>query len=149
MRTALLLGLLVSACDRPPSMVDTPPWLKEARIFVPGEGVTNRDCRSEICQHNENTDLIRWKDAIYLVHRSALGQILGPNSSLWVYRSVDEGNQWERIAQIRAPMDRDIRDPHFYIVGDALFIKALTRLPVTSARDSFVDTIAIGVKTQD
>jgi hypothetical protein len=130
-------------------MVDTPPWLKEARIFIPGEGVTNKDCRSEICQHNENTDLIRYKDAVYLVHRSAQSQILGPNSSLWVYRSYDEGNTWQRVTQVRAPTDRDIRDPHFYIVGDQLFMKALTRLPVTSPRDSNVDTIAVGFRSSD
>ena len=52
---------------------------------------TNQNCRTGVCQHNENTDLTSWHGAIYLVHRTANSQILGPNSSLRVYRSRDEG----------------------------------------------------------
>jgi hypothetical protein len=35
------------------------------------------------------------------------------------------------------------------VVGDQLFIEALTRLPVTSSRDSNVDTIAIAFRSSD
>jgi hypothetical protein len=130
-------------------MVPVPEWLSRAKILVEGETVTNTECRGAICAHNENTDLVRWKETLYLVHRTAKSQILGPNSSLWVYRSLDEGRTFTPVSRIEAPSDRDIRDPHFYIVGGELYMKALTRLPVTSARDSFVDTIAIAFKTTD
>lgn len=144
----------------PPAL---PPWLSSARVLVSGRDVANDDCRTTICTHNENTDLIRWKGAVYLVHRTARSQILGPNSSLWIYRSTDEGHSFQKTAIIAAPTQklkplsgedkarsgRDLRDPHFYVVGDSLHIKALTRLPVVSARDSNVDTITVDVSTKD
>jgi hypothetical protein len=125
------------------------PWLEDARIVVPGVGVTNTDCRSGICQHNENTDLIAWQGAIWLVHRTARSQILGPDSSLHVYRSDDGGAHFTQTALLPAPSDRDLRDPCFYVVGGSLFIKALTRLPVTSERDTAVDTVAVATQSAD
>ncbi len=122
-------------------------WLADARIAVPGVGVTNQDCRSAICKHNENTDLVVWRGSVWLVHRTAESQMLGPNSSLHVYQLV--GGSFVERARILAPSDRDIRDPHFYIVGDELRIKALARLPVVSARDSNVDTVALLTTTTD
>ena len=59
-----------------------PPWLENAQILVSGETTSNDDCLTGICRHSENTDLIVWQGAIYLVHRTAESQILGPNSSL-------------------------------------------------------------------
>jgi hypothetical protein len=97
----------------------------KARILV-ASNPTNKDCRTGVCQHNENTDLTRWHGAIYLVHRTANSQILGPNSSLRVYRSRDEGKTFKLQAIIPAPAGRDIRDPCFFVVGKRLFIKAIT-----------------------
>ncbi|MEP7121703.1 MAG: sialidase family protein [Byssovorax sp.] len=120
-----------------------PVWLSDARILVNGGIVENDDCRKGICRHNENTDLVTFHGDIYLVHRTAHSQVLGPNSSLHIYRSKDSGASFTETGVILAPVDRDLRDPHFYIVGETLFIKALTRLPVNSTRDSNVDTIAM------
>ncbi len=165
----LLAGLLGGGCsgkDAPaPAPVSDagpplPAWLSEAKVLVSGHDVGNEDCRTAICRHNENTDLVRFKGAIYLVHRTAVSQILGPNSSLHVYRSTDGGKTFAKTAIIAAPKDkvgaedkgtegRDLRDPHFLIVGDKLMIKALTRLPVLSGRDSNVDTIAVGTSSTD
>jgi hypothetical protein len=146
MRTALIwwLLLLAAACGG-----SSGSWVADARVLVPGVGVQNQDCRADICQHNENTDLISWKGAVWLVHRTALSQVLGPNSALHVYRSADGGRSFEHRARILAPTDRDLRDPHFFLVGDTLHIKALTRLPVTSTRDSNVDTIAVLTTSDD
>ena len=90
-----------------------------------------------------------WKGAIWLVHRTANSQVLGPNCALHVWRTADGGGSFQHQASILAPTDRDLRDPHFYAVGGELFIKALTRLPVTSARDSDVDTVAVATHSPD
>ena len=135
-------------------------WLSADKILVTGEvdnvGIANQDCRSAICPHNENTDLTVWNDAIYLVHRTALSQILGPNSALHIYRSTDQGVTFTDVAQLLAidataapPDGRDMRDPAIFQVGGELWLKALTRLPVTSERDSNVDTRAVVSHTSD
>jgi len=162
-RSLFALPLVLFAACSSKSETTTPPaetgprlpvWLSDAKILVSGHDVANEDCRTAICRHNENTDLVRFKGAIYLVHRTAISQILGPNSALHVYRSTDSGKTFKETALIAAPKEklsaedtategRDLRDPHFYVVGDKLMIKALTRLPVISARDSNVDTIAV------
>jgi hypothetical protein len=127
-----------------------PAWLVAPEILVPGVGVANDSCRDAVCPHNENTDLIVWNGAIYLVHRTAISQILGPNSSLRVYRSTNGGASFDLLAILPAPIDRDLRDPCFYIVGDQLAIKALTRLPgMSKLRDTDVDTITIGTFSKD
>ena len=83
--------LLLAACS------PGGPWLSSPRVLVEGVGVAQHDCRGGICQHNENTDLVRFQGDLFLVHRTAESQILGPNSSLRVSRSRDEG------ASVRAP----------------------------------------------
>jgi hypothetical protein len=137
-----------------------PPWLVESHIQVSGHDRPNDQCRTALCQHNENTDLFPWKGSIWFVHRTAMSQVLGPNSSLWIYESNDAGKSWINRGIIQAPpmplngedtatAGRDLRDPSFYAVSDALYVKALTRLPVSSARDSSVDTIAVFSKSTD
>jgi hypothetical protein len=143
MRATTLFALALAAgCSSSPST-----FLAEAKVAVPGVGVGNQDCRNAICKHNENTDLVVWRGDVWLVHRTAESQMLGPNSSLNIYRLV--GGSFMQTARIDAPSDRDIRDPHFFIVGDELRIKALARLPVASLRDSDVDTVALVITSTD
>src|SRR5690242_556498 len=79
--------------------VSTPPWLSDAKILVSGVASSNNDdCRTGLCRHSENTDLTVYKGAIYLVHRTAQSQVLGPNSSLHVYRSTDDGQSFTKTA---------------------------------------------------
>lgn len=129
----------------------TPPWLTDARILVSGETTGNTDCRTGVCKHSENTDLINWQGAIYLVHRTAISQILGPNSSLRIYKSTDGGKTFALQTIIPAPTDRDIRDPHFYVVGNELYIKTLCRVAQTvpTERDADTDTLPQFVKSSD
>lgn len=141
MRTQLALAAaLLAGCS-------SSTWLSDAHIAVVGNGVTNQDCRADLCKHNENTDLVVWHGDIYLVHRTAESQMLGPNSSLNVYKYA--GGAFSLLKRVPAPSDRDIRDPHFYFVGDELRIKALARLPVVSIRDSDVDTVALWLPALD
>ena len=138
------LVIAIAACG------DNRELVEDAEIIVDGFNATSDDCRTEICVHNENTDLIVYHGATYLVHRTAESQVLGPNSSLRISRSDDHGEHWELLAIMPAIDDRDLRDPHFYVLpDDRLAIKALTRLPVVSDRDSFVDTIAVGTQSSD
>src|ERR1041385_6 len=101
-------------------------WLSEPRILVDGDHAASTDCRTQICRHNENTDLTTFDGATYLVHRTALSQILGPNSLLLVSRSDDRGKTWRQLAVIPALAGRDLRDPAFYRIRDRLAGKALT-----------------------
>ncbi|HVY47479.1 MAG TPA: sialidase family protein, partial [Minicystis sp.] len=127
-----------------------PAFVVDPVIQVSGTDNQNHDdCRDQICRHNENTDLIVWKGATWLVHRTAESQILGPNSALHVYRSTDHGETFTETARLPAIDQRDIRDPAFFVVGDELHMKALARLAVNSTRDSNVDTIAMGTSTKD
>src|SRR5882672_8526344 len=123
--------------------------VEDARILVKGVGVTQLDCRGGICQHNENTDLVKFKGDVWLVHRTAVSQILGPNSSLRISRSRDEGRTFELQTVIPAPSDRDIRDPHFYQVNGVLHLVALSRLSVNSSRDSDVDSVSLHTQSED
>jgi hypothetical protein len=123
-------------------------WLRNPEILVPSD-LQNQDCRTGVCKHNENTDLIRWRRSIYFVHRTAGSQVLGPNSSLRVYRSRDEGQTFKLQAIIPAPPDRDIRDPSFYKVGERLIIKAITRLPGFALRDTDAGSITFDTRSKD
>jgi hypothetical protein len=140
MRPCVVLALL-AACGG--------GWMSDAHVVVDGDHAVARNCRTDVCVHNENTDLTVFDGAIYLVHRTARSQILGPNSSLRVSRSDDHGKTWILLAVIPAIDGRDLRDPSFYRIGDQLAIKALTRLQVNSLRDSDVDTIAVGSASSD
>src|SRR5258708_1065842 len=70
------------------------------RVLGQGGGWTVDMCRTMVCPHNENTDLVRRGSTIWLVHRTAMSQILGPNSSLRVYRSDDSGASFQLQAII-------------------------------------------------
>jgi hypothetical protein len=122
--------------------------VNDPRILV-SSATTNEDCRTAVCPHSENTDLTVFAGATYLVHRTAESQILGPNSSLRISRSDDHGQTWTLYAVLPAIDGRDLRDPCFYVIDGKLALKALTRLPVNSLRDSDVDTIAVGSISPD
>jgi hypothetical protein len=86
---------------------------------------------------------------IWFVHRTAGSQLLAPNSSLRVSRSRDGGRSFHLQAVIPAQPDRDIRDPHFYVVGQRLYIKAITRLPGFAVRDMDAGTTSVDMHSRD
>ena len=73
----------------------------------------------------------------------------GPNSSLRVYRSRDQGKTFRLQAIVPAPVDRDIRDPSFFAVGKRLHIKAITRLPGFALRDKDAGSISVDLSSKD
>jgi hypothetical protein len=140
-KRSALAALVLAGC--------TTNWLDDPHILIDGYDETNMECRDMLCPHDENTDLIVFGGATYLVHRTAISQILGPNSSLRVSRSDDHGATWQLLSIIPAPLDRDLRDPSFFVIDGKLALKAITRLPVTSSRDSAVDSISIVTTSAD
>src|SRR5262245_31160628 len=143
---AIVFGVLATLPAHAPAQ--SPDWLQSAEIVVPGD-LVNTDCRTGVCQHNENTDLTRWKGDVWFVHRTAMSQVLGPNSSLRVYRSKNEGRTFKLVSIIPAVFNRDIRDPHFYKRGERLYIKAITRTEGFGLRDTGVDSISVEMHSRD
>jgi hypothetical protein len=144
----LVLLAVPAAAPAAAAAASRPAWLSSARVLVPGD-LENGDCRTGVCKHNENTDLTRWRGDILFVHRTAGSQVLGPNSSLRVMRSTDEGRTFKLRAIIPAPPGRDIRDPVFYTVGRRLHIKAITRLPGFALRDEGAGSISVETHSSD
>ena len=155
--SVVLVSVLACACDDGSAQADAgdagdepydphptlPSWMDDAHVLVSGHGLeSQQDCRDNICPHNENVDMIAWNGATWLVHRTARSQVLGPNSALHVRKSPD-GVTFTDVATIQAPSTRDLRDPAFFVVGSQLCLKAITRLPVISARDTGVDSITV------
>jgi hypothetical protein len=139
-RALVILGL--AACGNR-------DWLVDAHIIVDGYDETNMSCRSGPCVHDENTDLIELDNAIFLVHRTAQSQVLSPNSSLRVSRTDDHGKTWQLLSVLPAPIDRDIRDPSFYIVNGQLVMKAITRIAFNSTRDTDVLSVSVDTISSD
>ena len=72
-------------------------------------------------EHNAFTDLVRFKDQIYLAFRSCPdGHMVHPTSSIIILRS-DDGQQWQPVHRF-AVDQRDTRDPHFLVLNDRLFV---------------------------
>lgn len=71
--------------------------------------------------HNAFTDLCRFQNRFYLTFRSSPdGHRINPNSRIVVLVS-DDADQWRECFSFSVP-DRDVRDPHFVIFNDRLFI---------------------------
>ena len=165
----LALPFLVLSCSSSSGTTQQPvtdgtpttnPTVTATSIFAHAEKDQIIECTTKLCRHNENTDLIRFGDAIYMIHRTAVGQVLGPNSSLRIFRSTDEGKTFSEPVIIPAPQaplsaddtaakGRDIRDPSFYVVGDKLHLKTLARMPVSLPRDTGVDTRTLDMESSD
>ncbi len=93
--------------------------------------------------HNENTDLIQWNKAVWLVFRGGeTSQIGSADARLKVFRSDDLGDSWTMTAEIFMP-SRDIRDPKFMVQDGVLAIQAISRVPGGHMRDAggFAQTV--------
>ena len=72
-------------------------------------------------EHNAFTDLCRFRDRYYLAFRSCPdGHGVHPTSSIIVLSSAD-GNSWTQVHRFSVPK-RDVRDPHFLIFRNKLFV---------------------------
>ncbi len=72
-------------------------------------------------EHNAFTDMVRWKGKIWLTFRSCPdGHMVHPTSSILVLSSTD-GKDWKKQHRFSVAR-RDVRDPHFLIFKDKLFL---------------------------
>jgi hypothetical protein len=72
-------------------------------------------------EHNAFTDLCKFNGQYYLAFRSCPdGHMLFTSSSLIVLTSKD-GKDWEQVHQFSVP-NRDVRDAHFLVFKDKLFV---------------------------
>jgi len=77
--------------------------------------------------HNAFTDLCRFRDAYYLTFRNCPdGHMLFTTSRIVVQRSED-GQDWQTVCTFNVP-DRDVRDPHFLMFQDKLWVLSGTWL---------------------
>lgn len=72
-------------------------------------------------EHNAFTDLCRFEGKLYLTFRSCPdGHGVHPTSSIIVKTSSD-GASWNEVHRFSVPL-RDVRDPHFLVFKEKLFI---------------------------
>lgn len=72
-------------------------------------------------EHNAFTDMIRFRDRYYLTFRNCPdGHMLHPTSSIIVLSSTDT-REWKPVHRFSVPL-RDVRDPHFLVFEDKLFV---------------------------
>ena len=72
-------------------------------------------------EHNAFTDMVRFRDKLWLTFRSCPdGHSVNPTSSIIVLSS-DDGQQWQQVHRFRVAK-RDCRDPHFLVFKDRLFV---------------------------
>lgn len=77
-------------------------------------------------EHNAFTDLVRFRDKLYLTFRSCPdGHMVFNTASVIIMCSADEGATWQQVHRFSVK-DRDTRDPHFLIFKDRLFVYAGT-----------------------
>lgn len=100
----LMTGLESANGNEPPAVAVT----NVRRVFDNGE-------------HNAFTDMIRFRDRFYLTFRSCPdGHGVHPTSSIIILESRDR-REWKQVHRFRVPK-RDVRDPHFLIFKDRLFV---------------------------
>jgi hypothetical protein len=72
--------------------------------------------------HNAFTDLTAFKGRLYLTFRTCPdGHMVYTTSRIVVMCSDDEGASWEQVYTFSVPT-RDVRDPHFLVFNDSLFV---------------------------
>lgn len=77
--------------------------------------------------HNGFTDLCRFRGDMYLAFRSCPDGHKMFDTSRIVVLSSRDGSQWRQVHTFNVPL-RDVRDPHFLIFHDTLFIYSSTWL---------------------
>lgn len=100
--------------------------------------------------HNAFTDLCRFGGEMYLTFRSSpTGHLVVDDSRVVVLASSD-GGEWREVFTFDAPL-RDVRDPHFLVFGDTLFVYSGTWLcdPARPDASDLNDHLGYAAATRD
>jgi len=87
-------------------------------------------------EHNSNTDMIFWRGHFWLVHAASPYHLGTPKSRLVIRRSSD-ARSWESVATLQVA-GKDIRDPKFALIGERLFLYALTNQGISATPEGTV-----------
>jgi len=99
--------------------------------------------------HNAFTDLCRFQDRFYLTFRSCPDGHMVFASSRIVVLASDDADQWQEVFAFSVP-DRDVRDPHFLVFDDRLFVYTGTWLvPPEGERRDLNDHLGYGAWSRD
>ncbi|QDT41587.1 hypothetical protein Pan241w_16500 [Gimesia alba] len=108
---ALLISVLLSTSTLPAGEDSSLPEVEVTnvrKVFDNGE-------------HNAFTDMIEFKGKYYLTFRTCPGgHMLFPSSRILIMQS-DDAETWKQVDEFSVPR-RDVRDPHFLIFKDKLFV---------------------------
>ena len=86
--------------------------------------------------HNAFTDLCVFRGDYFLTFRSCPdGHMIFDSSRIVVLRSAD-GVEWRQVFEFRV-LDRDVRDPHFLVFRDKLFVYSGTWLCAVAEGEAF------------
>jgi hypothetical protein len=113
-RSILLLPAGAALLQRPPEARAADEALPRVRVGPVRRAFHNGE-------HNAFTDLVRYQGRLYLTFRSCPdGHSVFPTSSIIVLASED-GREWRTVNRFSVPR-RDVRDPHFLVFQDKLFV---------------------------
>ncbi|MCC7492051.1 MAG: hypothetical protein IT204_06900 [Fimbriimonadaceae bacterium] len=99
--------------------------------------------------HNAFTDLCRFRGQLYLTWRACPdGHMLFTSSRIKVLRSADEGATWTLVHEFGVP-GRDVRDPHFLVFRDQLFVYSGTWLVRPGATRDINEHLGYAAVTAD
>ena len=118
-------------------------------MLMPEIRVSNLRKAFDDGRHNAFTDLCRFRDRIYLTFRSCPdGHMVYSTSSIIVLSSAD-GQEWEEVFSFHVPL-RDVRDPHFLVFHDRLFVyTGCWLVPASDGNRDINDHLGFGAWTDD
>ena len=99
--------------------------------------------------HNAFTDLCRFQDRFYLTFRTCPDGHMVFTSSQIVVLTSDDAVEWREVCTFSVP-DRDVRDPHFLIFNNSLFVYTGAWLaPLEGNERDLNDHLGFGAWTAD
>jgi hypothetical protein len=117
-RALRIAGLLAAIVLLPPLLVAAWSMLRPNTARVdPALGLESWEAFSG-GPHDSNTDLVRWRRRLYLVHARSPWHFGTPRSRILLWRSHD-GRDWKQVAEFSVP-ERDVRDPKLAVIADEL-----------------------------
>ncbi len=144
--SVVAVALMAAGCGESDqiSQAPSPAFVSDQRIIY-SDGL-----------HNENTEMIKLGDRILLAFRGGeTGQTGSNKARIKIFESLDNGRTFAPVSEVDGPDDpkspagRDIRDPKFVTMGDALFLYDISRVPGFAYRDLFGEAWTVRAQSTD